>query len=57
MIMYLITYARGPPLNTQAVLLSWARSLNLCLHLYFVYVRSEGSGESVLVSILCCLLM
>ena len=45
-----IAYGQMPLLNAHADLFSWTRGLmfglSLHLHPYFVYVSSEGCGES-----------
>ena len=50
-ILALITYAQMPPLNVHAYIASQARSLdfgqNLYQHPYVLYMRCEGSGETV----------
>ena len=57
-ILVLIAYAQKPPINAHTDVSSSARGLNLgqshYLHLYFVYMSRECSGESVHLPRLVC---
>ena len=52
---YMIAHAQMPLINTHSSVHSYARGLNfgpsLHLHPYFMYVGSEGSGDSACIAL------